>query len=169
MRRTASRVVCCAGLLICAGVSAPVSESLAATLTLDVPTAKQHSVLMSAGGTNGAGRTWGYWGRFGGTRIGSYHGTCVWLAGQTWSDTNRAQDDRVACTIVVVFRWPSNQGNDALILEGLIRRPKIGADQNLFQAASKRHLAVTGGAGQYKDARGYVDVNSTQFFTIHIS
>jgi hypothetical protein len=44
----------------------------------------------------------------------------------------------------------------------------VGVDQNLFQAAYPRDLAVTGGAGRYKDAQGYAHVNSTTFFTIHL-
>jgi len=172
MRAIASRLVGWLGLLVVAGALAPVTQSAAAgSLTLNLTLGKQGNVLMSPGGPNKAGRTWGYWGKFTGTRTGSYRGTCVWLADKTWKAHNPKQDYRLACSIIFAFAPvkpvpPSSKFGDAVVVEGLVRRPRVGDDPNLFQYPSFRELAVTGGTGKYRGQRGFVNATAPNIIAI---
>jgi hypothetical protein len=160
MRRIALSVAVATllALVAAAGPSAdPAGAKDPFTLTTTAP---GPGVVMFPGGPKKAGRTVGYWGKFTGVETGSYRATCVWLADPTWpSSTTHKQDNRFDCNIVLSFRGSGgNTDGGGLVLQGLVKRPP--ANHVLFDYASPRQLAITGGTGDYQGAQGWADIQT---------
>jgi hypothetical protein len=162
MNRIARVALVAACLASAAGASAPATAVSAqfSALGLTVPSDRGHHTVIVGGEPGQAGRTWGYWGTFRAWRPGSYRATCSWLAGQTWGAGG--SDSRFLCTLVVTFcAGPGGVGTPnggTLIAQGLVRKPEV--HHNLFERASHRRLALTGGTGMFRGARGSVNLSS---------
>jgi hypothetical protein len=112
------------------------------------------------------GRTLVYWGKFTaqGAQPGSYRATCTWLADDYWPNSvEHKQDRRLSCTVVIAFKAPpapagaSPREPSGLVLEGLVKRPT--GDGELFaRRGYHRELAITGGSGAYREARGRANI-----------
>jgi hypothetical protein len=148
-------------LLVSVAVAVAASPTPAEAEDLALVPASEDSVVIRDGGQGEAGRTWGYWGRFTGSKTGSYKATCSWLAASHWgTDPNpNNRDHRLFCTIVFAFRKqagdPAHSDGGSLVAQGLVKLP--GANGKLFARRSWRKLAITGGTAPYVGRQGFVD------------
>jgi hypothetical protein len=167
MRRTALTVAG-AVLLGTLATGAATADALQPSVTLNLIPNDAHHVQIFPAQTVSSwtpGRTLVYWGRFTaqGAQRGSYRATCTWLADEHWPQSHK-QDRRLTCTVVIAFKAPPSPAAgpprqpSGLVLEGLVKRPK--GDGELFaRPGYRRQLAITGGSGAYRDARGRADIS----------
>jgi hypothetical protein len=175
MRSFASRV---AGALVVTVIAAsaalsspavaalpPVDPLAALTLTAD----HEDRAVLVPGAPGRPDRSVGYWGKLSGDMPGSYTATCVWLADTHWNASSNKQDNRMFCTILLSFRLqhrgPTDPNGGGLVLQGLVKRPPAG--HNLFENPSNRQLAIAGGSGPYKQARGFANLKGAPTIMVY--
>jgi hypothetical protein len=175
MRRTALRVGGAALLALVAMAgrwSAPEPAHAATVSYYFKPTpGYQHRAPIKGGEPGTPGRTWGYWGRLDGIQnknplntptSGSYRATCVWLADLMWASDPKKRDNRMLCTVLLSFHAlptssPYVPNGGSVVLQGLVKRPP--KKETLFANPSARLLAITGGTGPFKEARGFAELS----------